>query len=247
MLEILKQFNYTPPEIKPIKVGDLEVVDIKGLGERYQLKVKDKEWMTYNIHSHEEVFEVFSHYHLAYGDVVTTGMGFGAREAWLLANPRVKSLTVVEMNEEVIEYHRHIGSPWLEKVKILHQDARNLKLKCDVLLLDHYQFEKSNDILKEVKLIHDNVECDVMWFWPFERIIMEARKWYSDNDPNGGLYTKDAAYNRIKLEYELSKFPELDFNTVNMFCFMYNSKMFSNSEWHLKNDLFNLEPMKRHI
>lgn len=245
MLEILSQFGYTPPSIEPIKVGKLEIVDKLNLGERFQLCVDGNEWMTYNIHTHEEVYEVFSHYYLAYGDVVTTGLGFGARESWLLNNPKVKSLRVVEMNEDVIEYHKHIKSPFLDHVEIINQDARKVKLKCDVLLLDHYQFETSNAILEEVKIIQDNIDCDLIWFWPFERIIMEARKWYSDRD--NMLYSKVDAYNMILQERGLSKFPILDFNTMNMFCFMYNSKLFGNSEWHLRNDLINLEPMKKYI
>lgn len=245
MLELLSKYGYKPPVLKEMKHKNVEVVDIGGHKERLQLRVNGEGWMTYNIHTHEEVFEVFSHYYLAKGDVVVTGMGFGARENWIVDKPGVDSLTVVEWSQDLIDYHKHIKSPFMEKATVLKQDARKLTVKCDVLILDHYEYENSNDILAEVKTIHDNCEFDIIWFWPFERIIMEARKWYSDH--HNRLVTKLDAYYAIRQMYGLTKFPDLDAQTLNLFCFMFNSKITSNSEWHLRNNVITEDNLKQFI
>jgi len=52
----------------------------------------------------KEVTEQYSHFKLAEGDCICTGLGFLLRESWLLENPRVTKITVIEKNVVVIHY-----------------------------------------------------------------------------------------------------------------------------------------------
>jgi hypothetical protein len=72
-----------------------------------------------------------------------------------------------------------------------------------------------------------------MWFWPFERIIMHSRRWHSFNEGPYGLITKYGAFNKLREHWKLYKIPEFDEQKINLFCMMFHSKLFSNSEWVL--------------
>lgn len=232
MLSLLKHFNYTPPTIVPGKYGNVEVE--KGYN-CYFLREDGHQWMVYNIDSHEEVYDVFSHYHFSSGNVIVTGMGFGARENWILTKPEVTKLTIIERNDNILKYHQQIESPFLfdPRVEIVIADASEYKTECDVLLLDHYETESYVDILHNVEKVQNNIECKVLWFWPLERIIMHCRKWHSDNDYPHTLISKYEAYNLIKKNHNLHKLPDVDEGQINLFCMMYNSKLFSQSNKYL--------------
>jgi hypothetical protein len=233
MLSLLQHFNYTPPTIVPGKYGNVEIE--KGYN-CYFLREDGHQWMVYNIDSHEEVYDVFSHYYFAKGHVIVTGMGFGARENWILTKPEVTKLTIVEKNENILNYHKIVKSSFLEdpRVEIIIANASEYKTSCDTLLLDHYEQESYVDILTNVEKVQSNIQCNLLWFWPLERIIMHCRKWHSDNDAPYKIITKHQAYNLIKKNHNLNKLPDLDKDLINLFCMMYNSKLFSQSEKYLE-------------
>lgn len=232
MLSLLQYFNYSPPTIVPGKYGDIEIEEGYNC---YFLKENDVQWMVYNTHSHEEVYDVFSHYFLARGNVVVTGMGFGARESWILTKPEVTKLTIIEKNDNLLKYHQSIGSKFLQdpRVEVILMNASEYKGTCDVFLADHYELEPYGQILKDVKLIHDRINCNLVWFWPLERIIMHCRKWHTDNDYPYNLISKYEAYNLIKKNHNLYKLPNLSESDIDMFCMLYNSKLFSQSHKYL--------------
>ena len=60
--------------------------------------------------THGQAKQFYSHYNLAYGHVVCTGLGFGTREKWLSTKPEVTKITVIEANKQIIDYHRDIGT-----------------------------------------------------------------------------------------------------------------------------------------
>ena len=232
MLKLLEKFNYTPPILKEGKWGNVEIVKN---GDVYTLLVKGQQWLIYRESNHEVAYEVFSHYDLAYGHVICTGMGFGIRENWLVNNPKVTKITVVEQSQDLINYHKEVNSPFITspKVEIVCGNVNDYKGKCDVLLLDHYELEPWEEILQNVYQCQQNIECEIMWFWPLEKITTIYRKYYSDNIPPYNLLTKYQTYNLIKQNYNLNKLPNLDEQTLNMYVMLYSSSLFSNSEWIL--------------
>ena len=228
MLHLLNSLNYSPPNIEKIKYNNIEV--ISNDNGYFYLLIDGHQWMAYNINTHLEAYEVYSHWRLAEGHVVVTGMGFGARESWILTKPQVTKLTIIERSNDLIQYHYHKKSPFLldSRVEIINCDASEYKGSCDVLLLDHYELEDYMVILGNVKKIHDNIDCKKMWVWPLEAIIMHSRRWFSFEEKR--YISKFEAYNRLKSNGDFSKFPELTQEDVNLFCMMFNSKLFSKSE-----------------
>ena len=97
MLSLLKQFNYTSPQLQE---EEWENIKIQSNGNGYYyLLIDDVQWMAYDENTHLEAFEVYSHYCLAKGHVVVTGLGFGVRENWLLTKNEVTKLTIIEKNK----------------------------------------------------------------------------------------------------------------------------------------------------
>lgn len=237
MLSLLQHFNYTPPKLEAGKVGSFEIVE-REPGYFY-LYINGEQWMAYDMNSHLEAYELFSHYTLAKGHVVVTGLGFGVRESWILTKSDVTKLTIIEKNKEVINYHKRNKSAFLKdpRVEIINMDASEYKGSCDVLLLDHYETSDYEIILADVKKIQDNVDCKTMWFWPFEKIIMHSRRWHTFNDSPYRLITKYEAYQLLKKNWGLDKLHAFSEADINLICMMFGSKMFSQSE-HTLNRLF---------
>ena len=233
MLSLLKHFNYTPPKLENWSKGIFEIREQEP-GYMY-LYVNGEQWMAYDLNSHLEAYELFSHYMLAKGDVTVTGMGFGVRENWILTKPEVTKLTIIEKSKEVIDYHKKNKSAFLKdpRVEVICMDASEYKGSCDVLLLDHYETADYESILTDVKKIHDNVDCKSMWFWPFEKIIMHSRRWHTFNDEPYRLITKYEAYLLLKKNWKLDKLQKLEPGDINLYCMMFGSKMFSQSEFML--------------
>lgn len=230
MLDILKIFNYTIPNFNvtndkptgpPNSKTPFEIRKTKD--DIYVLYINGIQWMMYELKNHYQVSQVFSHYYLASGDVITTGLGFGARERWILNNPKVTSLTVLEQNEDLIKFHKDNNSKLFENANIIHCDAKTYKGKCDTLLLDHYEWEPMSEIIKDVKNICDNnIECDKMWFWHLETQILADLHNFKDVDIICGEFRENrfkidistlqnvkSIYDTIKTTSNLTKLPEL--------------------------------------
>lgn len=234
MIELLSKYDYKPPVIVPGVYGKMKVTFN---GHYYYLTVNGEQWMAYNTKSHEEAYDVFSHYHLAKGHVICTGLGFGARENWLLTKKDISKLTIVEKNKDVIDYHIQQKSSFLEdsRVEVVCCDALEYNGKCDVLLADHYELQDHVYVMNTMEIVQNNIDCQLMWFWPLERIIMHSRKWHSDNDAPYNLITKHQSYLLLKKNHNLHKLPDISEDTLNLFCMMHHSKLFSKSEWILEN------------
>lgn len=233
MISLLKALDYIPPLLQIGKFGNVEVKkDSSGF---FYLYINGESWMVYNSNTHAEAYELYSHYILAKGHVIVTGMGFGIRENWILTKPDVTKLTIIERNRDLIEMHKKNSSLFLNdpRVSIINCDASNYKGSCDVLLLDHYESETYDVILKNVKLIHDNINCKTMWVWPLERIIMYARKLHTFNNTPHNLITKYQAFQHIKENWMLPKLHNFSEQEINLICMMFNSKIFSHSEFML--------------
>jgi hypothetical protein len=128
--------------------------------------------MTYNFNTEEEALELYSHYYWAQGHCVCTGLGLGVREGWLLRNPKVTKITVIEKNSSIIQLHKKYN-PDFSKLEIIHDNANQVKMSCDTLLPDHYNNEGLWAMLDDLDIVAKNITCDRMWFWPLEEYLLE--------------------------------------------------------------------------
>jgi len=179
------------------KTDNIEVFYNQDVG-RYELVHSGEVWMSYvsgdpnaSTQNRATIYIQFSSYDLAYGDVVTSGLGFGLIQNLILNKPNVKSLTVYEISKDVIELNRELyGDEFLDKMTIINDSINNAKnIKCDCLILDHYDpiigIEKFHDgtpdrgdlfskrIIKDIKDISlKNPKVKLLWFWDIENSIM---------------------------------------------------------------------------
>lgn len=220
MDQFLKLLNYTQPNIIEFTNNNLEVKKVND--SRLSLFVDQKQWMTYNIKTHMEAYEFFSHYYLAEGHCICTGLGFGVRENWLLSKKNVSKITVLEKNKEVIEYHQHIKSPFLNEIELINCDASSYTGKCDTLLLDHFEQTPYDEIFKDVSIIEKNIDHKTMWFWPLESIIKNV-KVITENKKKTSKETYE-----IYLDFRLNYFeslPLISDEILRLFIFMYFFKV----------------------
>lgn len=233
MVNVLQLFNYVPPKLECFRddenikkfgsTGPNLHFEVKKNNDTYFLYVDGNQWMMFNETNHMQACQVFSHYYIANGDVLVTGLGFGIRENWILNNPNVKSLTIIEKNQKIIDYNKKINPHLFEKAEVILCDAINFKTtkKYDTLLLDHWEFETMSHIIKDVKKICDNIECTNMWFWHLETQIVadlhdipEEGIWSEFRNGRFKIDTETLkniknVYDSIKLNYGLNKLPEL--------------------------------------
>ena len=126
--EFLEKFNFTPPIIKSYNKNGVSVSKhTDNRGPRWVLNADGETWMVYHLNNHGQALQFYSHYQLAYGHVICTGLGFGTREHWLATKPEVKKITVLEKYKEVIDYHKDIGTQWSDKIEIINADANEYK------------------------------------------------------------------------------------------------------------------------
>lgn len=218
MLELLTKYNYHPPQLKKWHKENTVVAKYKN---DYTLIVDNERWMTYDNELHSQAGELFSHYFLANGHCICTGMGFGVRENWLLSKKEVTKITIIEKNKNVLKYNEYIKSPFLKECEIIIGDASELNQKCDTLLLDHYEMKPLSYILRDAREISNNVDCENFWFWPLESIIMR----YKSNDEYSSYFE---TYKQIKIKHKLNMLPNLNEDTINLFCSMFDGHNLKN-------------------
>ena len=135
----------------------------------------DVQFMQLNTKSNAEIKELYSSYDLAYGDVLITGLGFGLLASWLVDKPEVKSITIIEQSQDVIDlFFENNSLP--DSVKIIVADANtySTNVHYDCLLLDHYKDgakEKVN--YQTLQKIAVNIPHDILWFWSIEFLYLK--------------------------------------------------------------------------
>jgi hypothetical protein len=208
MIDLLAKFDY---KLFDIVDYDSESIKVKRMGNNIELFVDGQKWNNYNLCTHAEAFQVFPHYYLAKGHCVCTGLGFGIRENWLLHNPNVTKVTVIEKNRSVIDYHYFNKSPFINKIQIIEADANEYIGSCDTLLLDHYEQETDMIFLDSIRKVSNNIDCKQMWAWSIEPIIDRMAR-----DKN--LYD---AYNEFKIMNKFHKLPDIDTQCLMLFLSMF--------------------------
>lgn len=173
-----------------IREGSIGNVEIKKIKYEYQLLVDNVRWMFTNTISAQEVKEFYSSYDLAEGDVLLSGFGFGILPQWIASKDSVKSVTVVEMSEEVVELFK-INNTLDSKIKIVVSDIRKYKDNSlyDWAIFDHYEADRVPS-KKDLDLLSNNLNFNNLWFWSLEEKLedysdwQEFRKDYSLKLPN---------------------------------------------------------------
>jgi hypothetical protein len=82
--------------------------------------------------------------------------------------------------------------------------------------LDHYELEKEKWIIEDVKRVIENIDCDVVWFWPLERICYNNGGW--------NFY--------CELRKEIPKLPDLNREVFDLF--LKNYRVSDNLFMHTK-------------
>ena len=242
----LKELGYIPPIIKSYdKDGVLVRLEMR----RYSvannsdcpvwlLYVDGIQWMSFDP-EHDQAFNVYSHYYLAYGHVICTGLGFGIREQWIASKPEVTKVTVLEKFKEVIDYHKDIGTKWSDKIEIINCDANDYKGNCDFLSIDHYEFDDALNIISSIKKISNNITCECTWFWMLENwirlgYIEDNPPYYSTDKPKKTSYggkENDILENYIKIKkyFWLDKLPSLSEVELMKFINMYYRRLYESN------------------
>ena len=118
----------------------------------------------------------------AKGDVGTIGLGLGHFTLRAMQKPEVKSVTVFELKQEVIEYFKHSFSDRVgfEKVKFVVGDGRNkcIGKRFDFLYVDCYQTLLPDQALLDLRTLPTVVNLtegyDSYHFWGLEKVMVEA-------------------------------------------------------------------------
>jgi len=173
-----------------IREGSIGNVEIKKIKYEYQLLVDNVRWMLANTISAQEIKEFYSSYDLAEGDVLLSGFGFGILPQWIASKDSVKSVTVVEMNKEVVALFK-INNTLDSKIKIVISDIREYKDNSlyDWAIFDHYELDRVPS-KEDFDLLSNNLNFNNLWFWSLEEKLenyndwQEFRKDYSLKLPN---------------------------------------------------------------
>jgi hypothetical protein len=202
MINLLTNLNFSMPNLVEEKLNKLVV---KKINKNYEMFIDNKKWNNYDSHLHTEAFQVFSHYYLAEGHCICTGLGFLIRENWILNKSNVSKVTILENNLDIINYHNKFNKNIMEKIEIIYCNANEFEGKCDTLLLDHYEQETDQIFIESLQKIQKNIKCNKMWAWSVEPIIDSFSNSYFNN------------YNYFRKKYNLFNLPNLNENELNMF------------------------------
>jgi hypothetical protein len=184
------------PNIVPGIYGEAEIEYIES-EETYKLSHKGVPWMGTDKHFISGRDLMYSQYDLAYGDVLITGLGFGILAKALCQKPEVTSVTVVELNEDVIDaYLAH--NKIEEKLTIVLDDASyyTTSKKFDCVLPDHYELQTLNWTIRDMNKMAERIKHKVFWPWSIEEIFLMK------------MYPKDI-YRQTSIQFFETYGPEL--------------------------------------
>lgn len=136
----------------------------------YRLIYDNIPWYYYNSHSDREIYEQWSGYDLAYGEVLISGFGFGHMANWLANKPEVKNIYVIEKYQEVIDAYLDSNSlPNNVHIIIDDADVYLTDKKYDCVIWDHIlDGAHKPDFYKKICSSAKNIKHDVFWFWSLE-------------------------------------------------------------------------------
>lgn len=170
-------FHDLKPVIKylPIKIGNAEILRFPP---GFMLKVDGLQWCILQDNC-KEIRQLFAEINFAYGDVVTTGLGFGLVQTILLQKKEVRSITVYEKSVDVIDIFKETCAQSnfdISRLNIINDDADNMRnVDCDCLLMDHYErkHQPTWEIIDSARKLASNNNAKHVWFWSIIGIYSE--------------------------------------------------------------------------
>lgn len=152
-----------------IKEGSWGNVDITKIGNNYELRHSGELWHNYNTKTMREFYEQYSSYDLAYGDVLLSGFGFGHTANWIASKPNVKSVTIVEISEDLVNAYLSSNS-MPDKVSVVISDINSFTTnnKYDCIIFDHFNLLKPQKFYQDMCGIAKKINHDLFWFWSLE-------------------------------------------------------------------------------
>ena len=118
---------------------NLTYKNIKIVYERNQVWLyKDNNLLTYECLKNFNDLNTFQlHFDIAYGHCVTAGLGLLITESTLLKCNKIKKLTVLEIDKNIIDIQKKLNPDLMSQLNVIHCDANTYKCECDCLFLDH--------------------------------------------------------------------------------------------------------------
>lgn len=206
-------FNKDTVPLVKIKTGTWGNVEITGNENYFFLNHSGSVWHQYTIPNMREYSEQWSSYDLAYGDVLLTGFGFGQIATWLASKPEVKSITVIEVSQDVVDAFLE-SNTMPDNVTVVITDANtfNTDKKYDCVIFDHIpngSFEAS--FYKELATIGKRFSHDLFWFWSIEHYYIQF--YYGITEKHIKIYNIDYSQFDFGRSWEKLRFV-LDMPTI---------------------------------
>jgi hypothetical protein len=197
------------------KYGDVDIVAAWD-GRSAMLLDNGIKWNTLNLDTMKTFNELYSSTELAYGDVLITGLGFGLMLRMLEKKSSVKSITVLEISQDVIDsflIHNKVS----DKTNIIKANASTYVTdkKYDGVFLDHYEDQEFRWKVKDINTVLKNIKHDVAWVWSLEGMFYEWGILQGllpstfGSVPTAKELTED--FEKFWPEYVEFHFPEIDF------------------------------------
>lgn len=168
-------FMDTVPRLNILEDSFNDIDIIKDL-DSFSLYNKGIRWMTLDLETNKQIKEFYSQYDMAHGKVMLTGFGFGILTSWLSSKPSVKSITVLEISEDIVKIFLK-NNKLSNKVKIIIQDASEYKDvgEYDCLFLDHYETQNDFWFIRDTKRLASNIpNHNLFWAWSMEEKMLNS-------------------------------------------------------------------------
>ena len=171
--EFLKEYNYVIPKFCVYKDDHINIYLEYG---DFKLYLKSYLAMGYKI-NHTTAAMFIPHYEMAYGHVISTGLGLGVLATWLAVKPEVTKITIIENDLHLINYFKTYGD-LPDKVELIHGDGETYTGKCDVLFPDHMTnvYSKNKRLVTWPNIL-DRIECDLVYTWRIAKNVKSYEKY----------------------------------------------------------------------
>ncbi|MBW2561955.1 MAG: hypothetical protein JRE40_14040 [Deltaproteobacteria bacterium] len=114
----------------------------------------------------------------ARGRAATVGLGLGYFALRVAEKPEVTSLTVFEINQEIVDWFRSqfSGRPGFEKIEFVVGDARDVCIgyEFDTMFVDCYPLMAGDECVEDIDLFKRNNDIGDYRFWGYERNLADA-------------------------------------------------------------------------
>jgi hypothetical protein len=177
---ILKTFK--TPNIVSGTWGDCHITYFKDSKE-HVLLVNNEQFMACIDDFKSAHLELYSQYDLAHGDVLLTGLGFGILPFMLLEKDNIKSITIIEKYQDVIDAFLD-NNAIADNVTIIQGDADFFvsTKTYDCVLPDHWEHIRffKGLFIKRINSFSQNIDSNMCWPWALEELFLKM--YYSKSD-----------------------------------------------------------------